>query len=399
MSELAFDEDGQHFPVPATVARWRTRRFNNPGKPGGAQVVYGDDGLPLYLDVDTTSEEFREAVGSVPGRYRLDGLDVHGRIVDGVPPAYLMINSPTPTSGGAGGLAYSVPPASSATEHALVEIARINGEAFKSVADKFGSMCEAMSQVVRALDAAGLPRRAPLGPLLLDSADQGDDDGEDERNAAPPPPPPPPPTTLATVMGQVMQMVQVFTQFAQMNANANASNPANFGTVMGQVVETAKVIETVGTTVSAPAAAPATAEPTDAADVDVRAGAPADTRAATGARAHGTAREATRSRSSASSVSSASNASSVGRVPVAAPGMGSTSAAAPGAPPTDPTVHFTQIMAALTPEEQAQVQYVVTRLSMADLLQWYEQLARMTVAEGVVKIRAELARAPMENAA
>ena len=66
-------------------------------------------------------------------------------------------------------------------------------------------------------------------------------------------------------------------------------------------------------------------------------------------------------------------------------------------------MHFTQIMAALTPEEQAQVQYVVTRLSMADLLQWYEQLARMTVAEGVAKIRAELARTPartpMENAA
>ena len=62
MSELAFDEDGQHFEVPATVGRWRVRRFNNPGRPGGAQVVYGDDGLPLFLDVETSAEEFRRKI-------------------------------------------------------------------------------------------------------------------------------------------------------------------------------------------------------------------------------------------------------------------------------------------------------------------------------------------------
>jgi hypothetical protein len=383
MSELAFDEDGQHFSVSATVKRWRIRRFNNPGKPGGAQVVYGDDGLPLFLDVETTAEEFRDAVGGVPARYRLDGVDAHGRIVDGVPPAYLMINGPTTASGGAGySAAYSVPPAISATEHALVELARINGEAFKSVADKFGGICDALSNVVRAVDGAGLPRRAPLGPLLVDHVDQDDDDDDDERNA---PPPPPPQATLATMLGQVMQMVQVFTQM-------NGSNPANFGAVMGQVVETAKVIETVGTTTSTPAAAPVTDEPTHADVVDMRA-ASADAHAAASARGHGAPREAARSRSSAPNASSASSTPP-------GPGMAPTSATAPGAPPAaDPAAHFTQIMAALTSEEQAQVQYVVTRLSMGDLMQWYDQLARMTVAEGVAKIRAELARTPMEHAA
>jgi hypothetical protein len=382
MSQLAYDEDGQHFQVKETVRRWRIRRFNNPGKPGGAQVVYGDDGLPLFLDVEANPEEFREAVGGVPGRYRFDGVDVHGRLVDGVPPAYLMINGPTTTSGaGYGGAAYSVPPASSATEHALVEIARINGEAFKSVADKFGNICDALSHVVRAVDGAGLPRRAPLGPLLVDHVDQDEDDdnGEDERNAAPPPAPQ---ATWSTMLGQVMQMVQVFTQM-------NAGNPANFGTVMGQVVETAKVIETVGTTTSAPAAAPATDEPPRAGDVvDMRAASAGMHGATTDA--HAAPREATRLRSSANA----------GRVPVAAPAMAPTSAAAPGAAPAaDPMAHFTQIMAGLMPEEQAQVQYVVTKLSMGDLMQWYDQLARMTVAEGVAKIRAELARTPMEQAA
>jgi hypothetical protein len=85
-------------------------------------------------------------------------------------------------------------------------------------------------------------------------------------------------------------------------------------------------------------------------------------------------------------------------VTVAAPGP--TSAAATSGPPVaDPAVHFQQIMAALTPEEQAQVQYVITTLSVRDLMQWYEQLGRMTVAEGIAKIRVELARMPMEHAA
>jgi hypothetical protein len=53
-------------------------------------------------------------------------------------------------------------------------------------------------------------------------------------------------------------------------------------------------------------------------------------------------------------------------------------------------------MAALTPEEQAQVQYVMTTLSVRDLMQWYEQLAGMPVADAVARIRPELARLPTE---
>lgn len=379
MSELAFDEDGQHFQVSATVARWRTRRFNNPGKPGGAQVVYGDDGLPLFLDVETTAEEFREAVGGVPGRYRLDGVDAHGRIVDGVPPAYLMINGPTTASGGGG---YSAPPpASSSLEYALVEMARANSDAIRSVADRFGSICDSVANVVRAADGAGLPRRAPLGPLLVDHVDQdedGDEEDERERNAAAQPAPQP---TIATVLGQVMQMVQVFAQMS------GGGNPAKLGAVMGQVVETAKVVEAVGTTVSAPSAPD---EPTNDGDDDVRAAsAKANTvngaQVANGTHAtHGAQRDPARTRPSSPGA---------GRVsPTGAPATGAAATA-------DPMAQFQQIMAALTPEEQAQVQYVITTLSVRDLMQWYEHLAGMSVAEGVAKIRAELARVPKEHAA
>jgi hypothetical protein len=196
-----------------------------------------------------------------------------------------------------------------------------------------------------------LPRRAPLGPLLVDH-DQGDDeDDEDERNAAPPQAPQ---ATIATILGQVMQMVQVFTQ---MSAGAN---PAKLGAV---VVETAKVMETIGATASVSAAPPpATDEPTFEGDVDARA-------------ANVAPRESTK------------------------PRPGPSAAATVGPLAADPAVQFQQIMAALTPEEQEQVQYVITTLSVRALMQWYEELARTTVADGIAKIRAELARFPRERAA
>jgi hypothetical protein len=364
MSELAYDENGQHFQVSATAARWRTRRFNNPGKPGGAQVVYGDDGLPLYLDIEATSEEFRDAVGGIPARYRLDAVDANGRPVDGMPPAYLVINGPATASGaGHGGPAYSVPPATSATEHALVEIARINGEAFKSVADKFGNICDALSNVVRAVDGAGLPRRAPLGPLLLDHPEQDDDD-DDERNAAPPPREP---TTLARVLAQAMQMVQMFTQM-------RGGDAARVGALTAKAVE---VVTTAADVLDAPAAAE---ETSDSGDV-----------------ARSRASVASTIRVPATSAPAADRGSPTAAPRTAAP-------AAPAAPMTrapagDPMAHVNQIMTALTPQEQARVEYVITTLPVGQLMQWYDQLGTLSVSDAVVKIRGELARAPMEQAA
>ena len=256
-------------------------------------------------------------------------------------------------------------------------MARANSDAIRSVADRFGSICDSVANVVRAADGAGLPRRAPLGPLLVDHVDQdGDeeDDDERERNAAAAAPQP----TIAMVLGQVMQMVQVFAQMS------GGGNQAKLGAVMGQVVETAKVVEAVGTTVSTPSAPAAPDEPTNDGDDDVRAATSAKVNTVNGAHVangthatHGAQRDSARTRAS----------SPIG-------------AAATRAPATaDPMAQFQQIMAALTPEEQAQVQYVITTLSVRDLMQWYEHLAGMSVAEGVAKIRAELARVPKEHAA
>jgi hypothetical protein len=389
MSELAFDEHGQRVPVPDSVDRWRVRRFNHPNKPGTCAVVYGEDSLPLFLDVNTAPEEFREAVGHIPGRYRLDGVDAHGDPVPGVPPVYLVINGPA-TAGASASAGYSGgysagPPAGSALEYALVEVARANSEAIKAMADKFSGVCDSVAKVMAAADGAALPRRAPLGPLLVDHVEHDDDD-EDERNAAPQPAAQP---TITTVLTQVMQMVQ-----AVMQMSAGGGNPAKVGAVMGQVVETAKVVEAIGTTAGEPSATPATDEPiSDHHDVH----------AATTTNVNGThvingthaarvaPREAARARPSSPGA---------GRVaPASAPAMTQTGASATSPPAADPMAHFGQIMAALTPEEQAHVQYVITRLSVLDLMQWYEQLAGMSVAEGAAKIRAELARVPMEEKA
>jgi hypothetical protein len=362
MSELAFDENGQHFQVSAEAARWRTRRFNNPGKPGGAQVVYGDDGLPLFLDIEAAAEEFREAVQGIPGRYRLDAVDAHGRLVAGMPPAYLVINGGATASTSAYNAA--PPPAGTPLEYALVEMARANSDAIKTMADKFGGICDSVANVMRAADGAGLPRRAPLGPLLLDQLDQDDDDDE-ERNAAPPPSAP---NTIATVLAQVMQMVQVFTQM-------RGGDPAKVGAFMTPVVETAKVVEVAAATVSASAES-ATTEPSDDDDAsDTSGGAP---------------------RPRASSANTVRVPTTGARViDHASP----TSAPATGAGAADPTAHFNQIMMALTPQEQARVQFVITTLSVRELMQWHDQLAAMSISDAVAKIRGELARVPMEQAA
>ena len=60
MSELAFDANGEPFDLPATAAYWRVRRFRNLGARGGPEVVFGRDGSPLILPVDTGLVEFRD---------------------------------------------------------------------------------------------------------------------------------------------------------------------------------------------------------------------------------------------------------------------------------------------------------------------------------------------------
>jgi hypothetical protein len=189
MSELAFDANGEPFDLPATAAYWRVRRFRNIGARGGPEVVFGRDGSPLILPIDTDLAEFRAQTEGVPGRYRLDPLDERQRPVGGLPAAYLQISEP-PRG-----------PASAGEEHSAVirELARANADMAKTIADKFAAVMQSAADLLRAADGAGLPARTPPAGEPRNGATADDDDGDEEE----------PRSELAEIIKQVMPLVQL----------------------------------------------------------------------------------------------------------------------------------------------------------------------------------------------
>lgn len=88
---LAKSQTGDPIELPATAATWRVRRLNGGPKGGAPEVVYGQDGLPLTIDIATPAADFPEMVERQAGKYRLDAQDEQGRIIAGTPPAYVMV--------------------------------------------------------------------------------------------------------------------------------------------------------------------------------------------------------------------------------------------------------------------------------------------------------------------
>src|SRR5947208_11051089 len=87
MSELAFNANGEAFDLPASVTGWRVRRMKPRGAP---ELVYGTDGRPLTVPIESTIDELRDAVGTA-GKYRLDPVNDDGKCVEDVPPAYVQV--------------------------------------------------------------------------------------------------------------------------------------------------------------------------------------------------------------------------------------------------------------------------------------------------------------------
>jgi hypothetical protein len=244
--------------------------------------------------------------------------------------------------------------------------------------------------VVRAVDGAGLPRRAPLGPLLLDKVEDDDDDDDDENEGSGAAQPGSQ-TNVATVLGQVMQMVTMF-------ASMRGVDPTKVGTVMGQVIETAKVVEAASTTASAPAAPSVRDDSDDDSDDDQGVAARTTGKGANGSHGVNGANGANGANgvNGVNGVKRRASSSGQNWVPTSSPGQDrAQQTSSPG--DVDPMAHFHRILAELTPDEQAQVQHVVTTLSVRDLMQWYEQLASMSVVDAVAMIRAELARVAKEH--
>ncbi len=155
MSELAFNVHGENFEVPTVVTGWRVRRLKPRGAP---ELVYGRDGLPLTLAIESDIADLREAVDGVVGRYRLDPVNDDGKHVETAPAAYIQVvkaeqpEEPAPR----------VP----TKDDVLREAMRLNTELARAVVDRFPEMMKAAAEVLRAADGAGMPSRRPeLAPI------------------------------------------------------------------------------------------------------------------------------------------------------------------------------------------------------------------------------------------
>src|SRR5580693_8162895 len=142
MSELAFNANGDNFDVPATVTGWRVRRMKPRGAP---ELVYGRDGRPLTVPVESEIEDLREAVG-VAGKYRLDPINDDGKCVEGVPPAYVQVVKAERNAAESAVATVS----HGASDDTLREAMRLNTELAKSVIDQFPAMMNAAAELLRA---------------------------------------------------------------------------------------------------------------------------------------------------------------------------------------------------------------------------------------------------------
>ncbi|MEJ7598482.1 MAG: hypothetical protein WKG01_11280 [Kofleriaceae bacterium] len=168
MSELAFNANGDPFEVPAIVTGWRVRRMKPRGAP---ELVYGRDGRPLVVAIETEIDDLRAAVGAL-GRYRLDPVDDDGKVIENVPAAYVQVVKPE-----------RVPETAIAPrddgDSVIREAMRLNTELAKSVVDRFPEMMTAAAELLRAADGAGIPARQPR------IGEAADDDEHDETQPLP----------------------------------------------------------------------------------------------------------------------------------------------------------------------------------------------------------------------
>lgn len=151
MSELAFNVHGENFEIPAVVTGWRVRRLKPRGAP---ELVYGRDGRPLTIPIESDIVDLREAVGGVVGRYRLDPLNDDGKQVESAPAAYIQVVKAEQPAGAQAMVVHS-------EDDVLREAMRLNTELAKSIVDRFPEMMTAAAELLRAADGAGMPARQP----------------------------------------------------------------------------------------------------------------------------------------------------------------------------------------------------------------------------------------------
>jgi hypothetical protein len=166
MLELAYNLNGEPFEAPPTTAGWRVRKLKSKGAP---EVVFGRDGLPLFLPMDADIEDLRRESRDI-GKFRLDPVDDHNRQIPNAPASYVCVppieRTPEPAAP-----APAPPPASTAPGSgemvqqlvsALLESQKQHTELARMYVSQFPVVANAMAGVVRSAGDAGLTARVPL---------------------------------------------------------------------------------------------------------------------------------------------------------------------------------------------------------------------------------------------
>jgi hypothetical protein len=187
MSDLAFNINGEPIDLPSTTAAMRVKKIKPKGAP---EVVYGRDGLPLFLPPDGDVEDLRREARDI-GKFRLDPVDEHNRPIAGAQSAYVCVHPierapeppPAPTLA-AGGQAEIT----AALVAALLESQKQHTELARMYVSQFPVVANAMAGVVRSASDAGLTARVPLvvpaqAPASRpDEAAEHDDEAQDESS-------------------------------------------------------------------------------------------------------------------------------------------------------------------------------------------------------------------------
>jgi hypothetical protein len=112
------------------------------------------DGIPLLVELETSIEDLRDAVGGVGGKYRLEAVDERALPLVEVAHAYVVLAAgAAPPQGGGDALSRIL--------DSVERLARANAEAIDKLTSQMGSVLEASSHLVTAADSAGISRREP----------------------------------------------------------------------------------------------------------------------------------------------------------------------------------------------------------------------------------------------
>lgn len=371
MSELAFNQSGETFDVPASVVAWRVRRLKPRGAP---EIVYASNGGgPLTLPIEADYDDLREAV-TTSGKYRLDPINEAGKCVENVPAAYIYVtksernadlsNERAPDTRGDVALA--------GLGQAIVEAVKLNSEAMRQNAeiamravDRLPQLMDAMTTALNVASGTGL--HALQQRELVPASDEYIDEA-DEAPPAPAIPGVPAGIDLNAILGKAVAdlTMEVMKKVPSLGGILDPRKAHAEGQKQRQAKQQA----------AAPAQAPAQA--THAPAVPVRSAPPTRT---------------TTSPSHAMPRMSDATPSAPPSAAVAAEPQPASATSTTGVDPDAATMlHLYAIQNALGPGERDLATAIAEELTPEQRRAWFGELKALSVEDAVHKIRTELVR-------